>query len=413
MTPELDSVQLAVLSARFKGIVKQMANTLFRTGRAGVINTARDFSCCILTGDGEFLTMADSLPIHVMRGSDRQAQVMKEFHPELRAGDAFLHNSPYHGNTHAGDSACSSPVIDATACTASRASRRRTSATVGNSIPTTQFASRARHLRGGRAVLRRRPRSRRTTRTSRTSSACAGCASACPTSGTATTSRSSARCGSASAASSSSARRSAGTSSTTFTRQWFDYSEQMMAAAIKRFPRGEATVRTTHDPFPNVPEGVPLQATVKVDPDEGTIEVDLRDNPDCLPCGLNQSWATITTHAQIPIFNSVGHTVPINAGSFRRINVILRENCCVGIPRHPASCSLGDDVPGQPHRRLRGARARAARRGHRARRGRPDPDAGVRDHHRQRPAQRRRDVHQPAHPRAARAAPGSRAPTAG
>jgi N-methylhydantoinase B len=32
--------------------------------------------------------------------------------------------------------------------------------------------------------------------------------------------------------------------------------------------------------------------------------------------------------------------VPRNAGSYRRIRIQLRENCCVGIPRHPASCSL-------------------------------------------------------------------------
>ena len=31
------------------------------------------------------------------------ARAMKEFHPELRPGDAFLHNSPYHGNSHAAD----------------------------------------------------------------------------------------------------------------------------------------------------------------------------------------------------------------------------------------------------------------------------------------------------------------------
>ncbi|HTY54032.1 MAG TPA: hydantoinase B/oxoprolinase family protein, partial [Candidatus Binataceae bacterium] len=33
-------------------------------------------------------------------------------------------------------------------------------------------------------------------------------------------------------------------------------------------------------------------------------------------------------------------TVPHNAGSFRRITIHLRENCVVGIPRFPASCSV-------------------------------------------------------------------------
>ena len=51
----------------------------------------------------------------------------------------------------------------------------------------------------------------------------------------------------------------------------------------------------------------------------------------------------------VGIFNSIDHTVPPNAGSYRRVTVHLREGCCVGIPRHPTSTSvattnLGDRV---------------------------------------------------------------------
>jgi N-methylhydantoinase B len=42
----------------------------------------------------------------------------------------------------------------------------------------------------------------------------------------------------------------------------------------------------------------------------------------------------------IAVFNALPEHVPHNGGSFRRIRVHLRENCCVGIPRHPASCSV-------------------------------------------------------------------------
>jgi N-methylhydantoinase B len=42
----------------------------------------------------------------------------------------------------------------------------------------------------------------------------------------------------------------------------------------------------------------------------------------------------------VGIFNSLDHSIPRNHGAFRRIRVLLRENCCVGIPRHPASCSV-------------------------------------------------------------------------
>lgn len=355
MPNEFDSVQLAVFSARFKGIVKQMANTLFRTGRAGVINTAHDFSCCIITADGDFLTMADSLPIHVMRGSDRQAQSMKELHPTVRAGDAFLHNSPYHGNTHAGDFGVLVPVVDEDGNHRFTCVAKAHISDVGNSIPTTQFASARDVYEEGALIFVAtkvqenyenledivqlcRLRIRQPDQWYGDFLAILGAAR--------TGERRILELG----------QEVGWDALHRFTREWFDYSEQMMAAVIKRFPAGQVTVQTVHDPFPGVPEGVPLQATVNVNPDAATIDIDLRDNPDCLPNGLNQSWATVTTHAQIPVFNTVGPTVPINAGSFRRINVMLRENCCVGIPRHPHSCSLATTCLGN---RIGGCVARA------------------------------------------------------
>ncbi|HYC15132.1 MAG TPA: hydantoinase B/oxoprolinase family protein, partial [Stellaceae bacterium] len=95
---KFDGVRLAILNKRFESVVRKMANTLLRTGRSGVLNTARDFSCCIVTAENELLTAAECYPIHVLRGADMMAQTMKRFHPALRRGDAFLHNSPYHGN---------------------------------------------------------------------------------------------------------------------------------------------------------------------------------------------------------------------------------------------------------------------------------------------------------------------------
>ena len=107
-----DGVRLALVSNRLEGIVRKMANTLLRTGRSGVLNTARDFSCCIVTAGDELLAAAESLPIHVLSGPDVMARSMREFHPQLARGDAFLHNSPYHGCSHPADHTLLVPVID-------------------------------------------------------------------------------------------------------------------------------------------------------------------------------------------------------------------------------------------------------------------------------------------------------------
>jgi N-methylhydantoinase B len=108
----MTGVQLALLTARFEGIARKMANTLQRTGRSGILTIARDFSCVILTAKHELLTASDSLPIHVLRGPEVMARTMTDNHPALRRGDAFLHNSPYHGCTHPADHSILVPVID-------------------------------------------------------------------------------------------------------------------------------------------------------------------------------------------------------------------------------------------------------------------------------------------------------------
>src|ERR1035441_6924754 len=97
-----DVVALAVMTNRMEGVVRKMTNTLFRTARSTLLNTARDFSCCIVTANHELLVMAESLPIHVMSGPDLMSRWLAQYHPNPRRGDAFLHNSPtFRSNTAA------------------------------------------------------------------------------------------------------------------------------------------------------------------------------------------------------------------------------------------------------------------------------------------------------------------------
>jgi len=92
-------------------------------------------------------------------------------------------------------------------------------------------------------------------------------------------------------------------------------------------------------------------------PDLVVINVDMTDNIDCVPVGVNLSHACARTAAMVGVFNSLPQSVPANAGSFRRIDVALRENCVVGIPRHPtctsvATTNLADRVTNAVQRAL-------------------------------------------------------------
>ena len=339
MNTARDGVELAVLASRFESIIRAMRNTLVRTARSGVINTARDFSCCVLTGNDEFLAMAESLPIHMVSGPDLMAKVMKEFHPDLSRGDAFLHNSPYHGNSHAADHSILVPVIDESGVHHFTVLAKAHQADCGNSVPTTYVPDARDVYEEGALIFP-------CVRVQRDYSDCEDIIRMC---------RSRIRVpdqwwgdylalvGAVRVGERRLLELGAELGWDTlhdYSAAWLDYSEQRMEATIERLPAGLVTVTTAHDPFPGVPEGVPLTVTAQVRPEERVIEIDLRDNPDCQPCGLNLSEACARTAAITGVMNSIDHTVPANGGSFRRVRVHLRENCVVGIPRHPVSCSI-------------------------------------------------------------------------
>src|SRR5262245_21203 len=87
------------------------------------------------------LAAAESLPIHVMSGPELISESLAELHPEMRAGDAFLHNSPYHGNSHAGDHCVLVPVVDDGGRHHFTAMVKAHMSDIGNSEPTTLWAN--------------------------------------------------------------------------------------------------------------------------------------------------------------------------------------------------------------------------------------------------------------------------------
>jgi N-methylhydantoinase B len=344
LAPAADGVRLALLSNRFEGIARKMSNTLMRSSRSGVINIARDFSCCIVTADDQLLAAAESLPIHVLSGPDLMAQAMRSFHPDLRRGDAFLHNSPYHGCSHAADHTILVPVIDDHGRHRYTVVAKAHQADCGNSQPTT-YMGMARDVYEEGAlifpavkvqqdyrdiddVLRMcRMRIRVPEQWQGDYLAMVGAA----------------RIGERELQAL--GRELGWDFLAAYADEYFDYSEARMAAALTAIPSGRMSETSVHDALPGMPAGgmsgagIPIRVDIHVDAEAGRVQIDLRHNPDCMPNGLNLSEACARTAAMLGVFNSIDHSVPKNAGSFRRLDVVLRDNCIAGRPVHPASCS--------------------------------------------------------------------------
>ena len=331
---------LSIISQRLEGVALRMQNTLLRTARSGVINTGRDFSCCILSADARLVAVGNSLPVHVMAGPDLMARSMMDLHPELRRGDAFLHNSPYHGCSHAADLSVLVPVIDRSGAHRFTVLAKAHQADIGNSIPTTYHAA-ARDVYEEGALIFAATRVQSEYRDIDDIVRICELRIRVPEQwrGDYLASLGAARIGERELLSL--GEEIGWEALDAIVEQWFDYSEQRMISAVRALPEGRAEAVCTHDPMPGTPgEGVPVRATVTVRKADARIEVDLRDNIDCIPCGLNLSEACARTAAMVGVFNSLGLRIPPNTGSFRRIDIHLRENCVVGVPIHPTSCSV-------------------------------------------------------------------------
>jgi N-methylhydantoinase A len=335
---ELDGVQLAVIANRLRGVVRKMMNTMLRTGRSGLINTARDFSCCVVTSENELLEVGASLPIHVMVGPELMAETMKQLHPRLQRGDAFLHNSPYQGNSHAADHVILVPVVDGDGVHRFTVMVKAHLADCGNSIPTTYHVS-ARDIYEEGALIFPMVRVQEDYKNRDDIIRMCEMRIRVPELwyGDYLAMVGSARIGERGILEL--GDEVGWDVLDAYVRAWFDYSEERMVESLSKLPAGKVTSHSHHDPTPGAPTGVPINVTVEVRPQQALVEVDLRDNIDCQPVGLNLSEATAHSAALIGVFNSIEPVVPTNAGSYRRIKVHLRENCVVGIPRHPYSCS--------------------------------------------------------------------------
>ena len=334
----LDPVLLAIMANRMDAICREMTNTVLFSARSAVIGIARDFSCAIITSADEVLALAEAMPIHVF-GMHLQTASMKKYHPDFREGDAFLDNDPYVGNSHAADHTILVPVFHQGEHFFTVGVKAH-QADTGNSQPTTYLAAAKDVYHEGALIFpcvqvqsdfeniediirMCRRRIRVPDQWYGDYLAAVGAARIGER-----------RLGSFIAKYGASAVRG-------FISEWLDYSERRATGAIQALPGGKIITEGVHDPIaPYLPDGVRIKIGIDIDNVEGRIKVDLRDNPDSVDAGLNLTESTSTMSAAQAVFCCLDSDIPHNSGSLRRIEVLLRENCIVGIPRFPHSCSV-------------------------------------------------------------------------
>jgi len=107
-----DPLRLEVFNALFMHVAEQMGVVLRQTASSVNIKERLDYSCALFDAAADLVANAPHMPVHLGSMGASVAAVIDAYGDDLRPGDAYLLNSPYHGGTHLPDMTVVTPVFD-------------------------------------------------------------------------------------------------------------------------------------------------------------------------------------------------------------------------------------------------------------------------------------------------------------
>ncbi|NTF16504.1 hydantoinase B/oxoprolinase family protein [Agrobacterium tumefaciens] len=327
--------QVVVLRRRFESVVREMSNTLAKTGRSGVLNTALDFSCTVTDRHFQSLSAGQGLPVHTGAIHLIPQAVVNKFGDDMKPGDCFVNNSSYHGNTHCADFTLCSPVFYDDEIVFYSIARAHFSDMgfptpdtyaplakdyyqEGLMLPCVRIQNQGKDVPEVIDICKANIRAPEifygdylaTLGAVRTGER--RVLEICEEFGVETVKQ--------------------------FLTEYQDYADAMACEAIGKLPSGTVHKEFFHDSvLAEYPVGIPVRATLSVDPEKRMIEIDLRDNIDNLPLGINMNEATVLACCATAIMNIMGPEVPRCAGALRRVNILMRDGSAIGKPKFPAA----------------------------------------------------------------------------
>jgi N-methylhydantoinase B len=337
---KIEPYLMTLLASRIGNISVQMNNAMIKGSRSAVLALCRDCSTAICDANGDVLAFPAGFPVHVGAISLTGHWLLEMRSKDLRPGDAYLNNSPYHGNTHAADHSILVPVFHEDELMFICICRGH-QADIGDSLPTT-YHTKARDVYEEGAIIFPHVRVQQNYKDEKDIINICKMRIRVPEVwyGDYLAMVGAARLGERELAKLIS--KYGKDTIKAFCQQWHEYGKQRMIEQIRKFPAGQARYETKHDPVPGViPDGIKVKAEITVDPDKGFITCDFTDNEDSMPCGLNLCEATLTSAARTGVLNRMSvKDMPNCEGAVGRIVVKMREGSVVGKAKHPYSSSV-------------------------------------------------------------------------
>ena len=104
-----DAVTTSVIQELLISVVREMRVTFSRSAFSSIINEGHDFSCALLSPEGDLVAQSEDHPGHIFPISYAARAVFERYAGDVHPGDVFLLNDPYICGTHMNDMAMFCP----------------------------------------------------------------------------------------------------------------------------------------------------------------------------------------------------------------------------------------------------------------------------------------------------------------
>jgi len=105
---KVNPILLEVFKNRFSSIAEEMGAVLQKTSFSANIKERKDFSCAIFDKNGNMISQASHIPVHLGSMPMSVKSVIENL--DLKEGDVAILNDPYKGGTHLPDITAVAPV---------------------------------------------------------------------------------------------------------------------------------------------------------------------------------------------------------------------------------------------------------------------------------------------------------------
>jgi len=331
----VDQIQFTLLASRIDRVLSEVSVKCIQSAHSAVAQ-ARDFSVAVADGQARTVSIHGGLPIHTV-AIDLALKPVIEMFDDIRPGDVFLNNSPYHGNVHHADYTFLTPVFSGDRIIFWVILRMH-NVDVGAAEPTPypifakdvyqeglywpcvrvarDYAELSDVVRIG-LVRIRVPAQWYGDFSAALGSSWIGekrLRSLIEEQGVDVIEE--------------------------FVEEWLEYGRRRMIEEIESLPEGTWEQETLMDPLPFAPDGIKLKVKLTIDHGRQQMIIDLRENPDQVEGGINLPHASSITGISQGIFACLDYTLPHNSGAFSCIKFLLREGSIAGIPKFPASTAV-------------------------------------------------------------------------